>query len=1009
MHPLQTDETVLAKLVRESPIAIVVSTLADGQILDVNASFLALFGYSRDEVIGQTSVGLGLWADPKQRAQLTTTLTAGQPLRNFEAMVRTKSGTERHVLATVTDVEIDNHACLLTQMYDVTADRQVETQFRALVEQLPVITYVHALDAPLPLTYISPQVETMLGYSPSEVLTGQPDFLAMRTHPEDRERVRDMARQTLHSGVPFHAEYRIQARDGRWVWLRDQATLVRDAAGTPLYWQGIMADITEQRQAEEERDRAERRSRELFEDAPVMYVITRNESGNPIIADCNSTFLTALGYERQEVIGRSLAEFYTPESRQALLAGGYATALQGTLPATERQLVAKSGQVLDVLLVARPEVENDPIRPGTRVSFVDVTARKATENALRESEARFRTVVEGAPIGIVMHDAAGKIVLSNEGAQRALGLTEEQLLGRTPIDSAWAAIHEDGSPFSGEEHPAMVSLRTGEPCDDVIMGVQCPEHEFAWLSINSRPLIYEGEAKPFGAVTSFVDLTKRRQLEAELRASEERFRSLVQNSYDIIVVLDAAGTRKYISPSIERLLGYPLTELIGRSPVELIHPDDAPRLQEAIEACLGGAKEIPVFELRFRHRDGTWRDFEAVGTNLLQEPSVAGIVFNSRDITLRKAAQAALRESEERFRSAFGHAPIGMALVAPDGRFTQVNRSLCELVGYTEEELLGKTFPDITHPDDLAGDLELAERLWAGEIDTYQLEKRYIHKDGHVMWVLLTGSAARSGGVAHYAIAQILDITDRRQLEMERAAMLETARDYARRLRDLTEMRADLTAMIAHELRGPVAALRMMTFLLAGGDLSPQDEAEMFAAVKGEIEQLDRLVSDVVAVTAAEREGFPVQLQLVSLAVLLHSAAAYARTALSDAPFTLLPAPEVQVRCDPERISQVLQNLLDNAAKHTPPGTPFELHAHRRGPRIRIEVADRGPGLPAEDVALIFEKFGRGRQAAQRQVSGMGLGLYLSRQIVRAHGSELTVESAPGRGTVFAFELEVVS
>ena len=121
------------------------------------------------------------------------------------------------------------------------------------------------------------------------------------------------------------------------------------------------------------------------------------------------------------------------------------------------------------------------------------------------------------------------------------------------------------------------------------------------------------------------------------------------------------------------------------------------------------------------------------------------------------------------------------------------------------------------------------------------------------------------------------------------------------------------------------------------------------------------------------------------------------------------PAPDVRVWCDAERISQVLRNLLDNAAKHTPPGTPVALRAHREDTRVRIEVADRGPGLPAEDVALIFEKFGRGHQAAAQQTPGAGLGLYLSRQIVEAHGSELTVESAPGTGTVFAFDLEVVS
>jgi signal transduction histidine kinase len=323
--------------------------------------------------------------------------------------------------------------------------------------------------------------------------------------------------------------------------------------------------------------------------------------------------------------------------------------------------------------------------------------------------------------------------------------------------------------------------------------------------------------------------------------------------------------------------------------------------------------------------------------------------------------------------------------------------------------LLAKQFQDITHQDDLPDELEVAERLWAGEIDSYELEKRYIHKDGRIVWVLLTKSAIRNGDTSRYSVTQVLDITGRRHLDMERATMLASEREYSRQLRDLTEMRADLTAMIAHELRGPVYAIRLMTYLLAQGELSPPEQTEMFTAINGEIGQLDRLIRDMTAVTEAEREDFSVDLHWVPLSVLLESAEAFGRTALGDRPFSVSEILNMRVWCDPERMSQVLHNLLDNAARHTPPGTPVELRTYQVGSRVRIEVADRGPGLPAEDVALIFEKFGRGQQAAARQTPGAGLGLYLSRQIVQAHGSDLTVESAPDQGAVFAFELEAMS
>ncbi|MBW3632176.1 MAG: PAS domain S-box protein [Chloroflexi bacterium] len=995
MSLLEANDAVLAKLGWDSPIAIVVSTRVDGRMLDVNDSFLRLIGYTRDEVIGRTSAELRLWADPSQRADMTAALAEGAPLRDFDASVRTKTGAERQVLASVSEADIDGTACLLTQMFDVTPYRQVETQFQALVEQLPVITYVHGLDEQRALTYISPQVETIAGYSPDEILSGQPKSLIGRVHPEDREHLLDAAEQTLRTLSPYRAEYRVQASDGRWIWLQDQASVVRDARGHPLLWQGVLIDITARKTAEEALREAEVRYRGLFEGVADAILIA---DADGCYLDANPAATALLGYEREELLQMRVAD----------------------------------------LVAGEPE-------------WI------ATEYARYQEEGSWR----------------GELELRRK----------------------------DGSTVPVELGATVVALPTGS----------------TYLAV-------------------LRDCTERKQAAAMLQASEKRFRALVQNSSDIIVVFDADGIRRYVSPSVEHLLGYPPADLLGQGLEELIHPDDAPRLQEAIQSCVGGANQTPLVELRIRHCDGSWRDFEAIGTNLLEEPGVAGIVFNSRDITDRKAAEvalqkseerfrsafdnaptgmallttdghflqvnhslccvlaysesellgksfaeitlaedrnvdsdlvqhllrggiasyqiekrlvrkadeviwarltvslvrgstseplylvaqiqditpfkaagAALRESEERFRSAFSHAPIGMALVTPDDRFMQVNRALCELVGYTEEELLSKTFQAITHPDDLADEQELAARMWAGEIDTYQLEKRYIHKDGHIVWVLVTVSAIVNGSVPNYAIAQILDITGRRHVEMERAVMLASEREYSKQLRAMTEMRADLTAMIAHELRAPVSALRMMAFLWSSGELAPEDGAEMLAAAKREIDQLDRLINDIATVTDAEREDLSVQLHPVPLTMLLETAMTFSETSLREHHFSISDIPDVRVWCDPERMSQVLRNLLDNAAKHTPPGTYVEINVHRKGQRVRLEVADRGPGLSEEEVPLIFEKFGRGRQAAARQTPGAGLGLYLSRLLVEAHGSELTVETAPGSGARFAFELGIVA
>jgi diguanylate cyclase (GGDEF)-like protein/PAS domain S-box-containing protein len=201
--------------------------------------------------------------------------------------------------------------------------------------------------------------------------------------------------------------------------------------------------------------------------------------------------------------------------------------------------------------------------------------------------------------------------------------------------------------------------------------------------------------------------------------------------------------------------------------LEYVHPDDLPHvLEETEKAVSAGGVATNKVEYRFRHKDGSWQWVESAGTYLLDDPHVKGVVVQTRDITERKRTEEALREAEERFRRSFDDAAIGMALVAPDGQFLRTNRSLCEILGYVEEELLEKTFQDITYPDDLDADLDQVRRMLVGKIRTYQMEKRYFHKDGQVVWVLLSVSMVHDEeGEPLYFVSQIQDISERKVLE----------------------------------------------------------------------------------------------------------------------------------------------------------------------------------------------------------------------------------------------------
>jgi signal transduction histidine kinase len=275
---------------------------------------------------------------------------------------------------------------------------------------------------------------------------------------------------------------------------------------------------------------------------------------------------------------------------------------------------------------------------------------------------------------------------------------------------------------------------------------------------------------------------------------------------------------------------------------------------------------------------------------------------------------------------------------------------------------------------------------------------------------ILTTADALS--LAFAVVVAIGGIAELRRVALERAALLANERERARRMDELNAMRSDFSAMIAHELETPIAAIRKLNEMLSAEGEDPATRGYATAATEGELDALTNLVRDVRAVAAVEREDFEVETHPLQLDELLADAEVYASTLPGQHPIEVMIrgdlGTETCVLADPERVGQVMRNLLSNAAKYSPKGTPIELRAIGKDGRVSIEIADRGPGIHPEDLARIFEKFGRGRDWKSQTVSGAGLGLYLSQRIVRSHGSELTVQTRLGEGSVFGFDLEMV-
>ena len=349
---------------------------------------------------------------------------------------------------------------------------------------------------------------------------------------------------------------------------------------------------------------------------------------------------------------------------------------------------------------------------------------------------------------------------------------------------------------------------------------------------------------------------------------------------------------------------------------------------------------------------------------------VAGIGF-TQDVTEARLAERALRESEQRVRLTFEHAPIGKAIVELDGTWRQVNLAVTTLLGYSESQLLQLTFQDITHPDDLDLDLGLLSQLVAGDIGSYQMEKRYFTASGHIVWVLLSVSLVRDeDGSPLYFISQIQDITERKRQN---------------------QALQDLTAMLAHDLRTPATVILGFAELL---EHAPGADAEEVAAQASRIAAAARSMTDLLdnALTAATLGAG--RLVASPDSVRLHRAVAATVQNLGlGSPVDTDDLDDLSVWVDPVHLNQVLTNLLTNADKYG--GDKIVVSAAAEQDRVRICVADNGHGVEPNFVQHLFDRFSRSDAARDGRKTGTGLGLYIVRDLLAANDG--TIHYGPSR------------
>ncbi|MFQ5571023.1 MAG: PAS domain S-box protein [Rhodothermales bacterium] len=616
-----------------------------------------------------------------------------------------------------------------------------------------------------------------------------------------------------------------------------------------------------------------------------------------------------------------------------------------------------------------------------------LSEREHTVEALRRVEYRNQSFVRALPDTMFRLSRDGRYLDFIPAQDFEPFLPPQDFLGKTMRETMPEALTNQTMHFIEE------ALRTDQ--------LQRFEYE---LSLDDKERFFEARLVPDEAdsVLAIIrEVTQRKQAEEALKESEEQLR----------LALDAAqmGTWTWHletgevrwSHNVERIFGLPSGSFDGAYETyrTLIYPDDLEILDRAINEALSEGTDYRV-EHRITWSDGSLHWLEGKG-DVFRDASgnpvrMAGTVT---DITRHKQAEEALRESEKIFRTVFNHGAIGKTIVSLEGRFLEVNRTICDFYGYTEEEMLQMTVMDVAHPDEREASRAVFAKIVSGELGTASLEKQYRHKDGHNLWGDLCFSLVRDAqGQPKFCIAEVQDITVRKhaeEIQNRLIAELEAKNTELERF----------TYTVSHDLKSPLITIKGFLGLLQQD--TQHGDAER---VRFDVEQIGnaadimlRLLDELLHLSRIGRLINPPE--AIDLTDLAHATLDLLAGRIREGNVTVEVAPEMPlVYADRTRLLEVMQNLIDNAIKFMgeQEAPRIEIGARRDRGEVVCYVRDNGLGIAPEDQKKVFGLFSRLDTASE----GTGIGLTLVKRIVEVHGGRVWVESeGEGHGATFFFTL----
>jgi PAS domain S-box-containing protein len=849
-------------------------------------------------------------------------------------------------------------------------------------------------------SYANPAAERILGASAAEISGSSPrswNVSAVDGKPIDADDL--PALRLLRTGEP-HAttEHSIERADGTRSVVSHTATLVRTSCGSV---EGAVVSLLEtdaQHVADERLRRAEVDFRAFIESSPegiVMHRDGRVVYGNPALA-------TMLGFDKAEdLVGLPILDHVHPEDRSLVRERMGILATGRPIPLRAERLLHRDGHDVDVEVSALPILgRGDPLY----LAFVnDVSARTRVQRELDHSVSLLRATLDAAAEGILVVDHEGRIRVFNEKfvdmwriPQSIMDLRDDDRAVAYVLDQV-----ENKDVFLG-------------PMRQLSGDAQRHSHDFIELTGGRT---FERRSEPqrigdrsVGRVWSFLHVTERRHAEAErerllaeIAAKHELLRTVIDNA-PVGIALSRGSDLVYdmVNPAFERMMGTRLR--VGRS-VEAVTPDNAAQLAPILQRVLETGEPFRGVDVPYvirRDPDAPpvdaffWATYLRVATK--HGPAILALLVDTTEQVqarrrIEDLATVAQRQSAELQHI---HSSMVDSVVVCDagGQITHINHAETRLTGLEPNDVLHHSLCDYAKMLDLRhldktpfkpNELPLARAL-AGE--TVMSAPFVSERTGHKVYMRSNATAIRdAAGEIVGAVAVDRDVSQAFEFDVLKDQFIRVA---------------------AHELKTPVAIMKgYAELLLRSSDQVPAALAGGLQAIDRGAKRIDRLVSDLLDVSQLQLGRMEIRREKVDLAELVDVVTRRASLTSKKHEITIVESEPIVVNADRVRLERVLDKLLDNAIRYSPRGGAIEVRVSTRDDAAVVCVRDHGVGIPRAKQGRIFERFYRAHTDTPHDYGGMGVGLYISREIVTQHGGTMWFESTEGSGSNFCFSLRV--